>query len=1018
LTVIVLERLFSLKIFFKKPIAFRNPIETLGFENSCFFGWDMSNPYFKLKILFLVSAAALLSCEAKISVSTRAGQKAATVAVTATKVSATEANGTYISGQSLEITVTFSNTVNVTGTPTLTLATGSTPATATYKSGSGSNILKFNYTIGENDTSKDLDYTDEAALGLSGATLQDSAGGNVVSSLPKPGQSGSLGDSKNIVIVTKASLARSFNLDFGTSADYVRDETNVGVQGGYAKLNYVDDTHDAAEDFSKGTANGVVYDSSYLQLGTAGGCNALTTNCNELDSSWAPNWGSMVGYWKFNETSYVANQSNAVNDSRSSNHGIPRSTVTATQTAGQIKVGRGAASLNGTSDYFEINTSLDDNFGSGFSFSGWIRATSVTSNRPIFSNFNASNGSDGIVLKLASGKPTINLYDSGSGNYIGRTASITTLPVNTWYHIAATWDGTLASSGFRIYINGYRVDDTDSGSGTVNSFDQSLDPIVFGRDIPPGPGTFFSGQFDDFSFWTTVITQNQAAQIFDRQQAVYAGSYVSQAVDLGRSGSWTHLSWSPYLPYFKPLTAGVGNESLTEYPGLVNSSGVSGNSNLMTNLIAFYHLDSVNTTTWTDSVNGYNGTSGNNVALATDGLMSNAAVFDGNNDYIALTTNATMNTVQDNNYSLSAWVWIPRFPPGANETTDTGSFGVVMKSGLHSGLRVNTNGTAQFDHWLTGSVNEGSSGNTPVRPYYWAHLVGVLERTSGTAKIYLDGKLEGNNNTFTAGTATHNYGTTPWYIGIAQPGSGTYHWYHEGKIDEVGIWSRALSANEVRELYLRGANRIRAHVRSCSDSSCGGSDWNGSAGTTTSYLDEQQNCATVSSSTGACTGALKTTKPSYRFADFPMTVSDQRYFQYQMFLDSNDRNSLCSSATCSTYASSVGFQPQSRYYGGPTWIANKTGISGTSFRSLSAKTSGTCSVSYQVSGDGSKYYYWNGLQWNVAGDLSQGSSLVTINSNLSKLNLTKLYLKVLFSGDATQSCQIDELTGDYTSSSY
>ena len=52
----------------------------------------------------------------------------------------------------LGIQVTFSETVTVSGTPQLTLETGSDDAVVNYASGSGSNELTFTYTIsaGEN----------------------------------------------------------------------------------------------------------------------------------------------------------------------------------------------------------------------------------------------------------------------------------------------------------------------------------------------------------------------------------------------------------------------------------------------------------------------------------------------------------------------------------------------------------------------------------------------------------------------------------------------------------------------------------------------------------------------------------------------------------------------------------------------------------------------------------------------------------------------------------------------------
>ena len=80
------------------------------------------------------------------------------VAPTVTGVTSTTGNDSYKQGETIAITVAFSEVVNVTGTPQLTLETGGSDAVVDYSSGTGSNTLTFNYTIGSGETSSDLDY--------------------------------------------------------------------------------------------------------------------------------------------------------------------------------------------------------------------------------------------------------------------------------------------------------------------------------------------------------------------------------------------------------------------------------------------------------------------------------------------------------------------------------------------------------------------------------------------------------------------------------------------------------------------------------------------------------------------------------------------------------------------------------------------------------------------------------------------------------------------------------------------
>ena len=65
--------------------------------------------------------------------------------------------------------------VNKTGTPQLTLETGSSDAVVNYTSGSESNTLTFNYTVADGDSSTDLDYVYSNPFVFNGGTIKDAA---------------------------------------------------------------------------------------------------------------------------------------------------------------------------------------------------------------------------------------------------------------------------------------------------------------------------------------------------------------------------------------------------------------------------------------------------------------------------------------------------------------------------------------------------------------------------------------------------------------------------------------------------------------------------------------------------------------------------------------------------------------------------------------------------------------------------------------------------------------------------
>jgi len=124
---------------------------------------------------------------------------------TVSSLSSTTSNGSYKEGSVIAVTIAFSESVTVTGSPLLALETGTTDRNATYSSGSGSNSLTFNYTVQAGDTAADLDITSgTTSLDLNAGSIKDAANNDSSTALPEPGAANSLGLNKNIKIDTTA----------------------------------------------------------------------------------------------------------------------------------------------------------------------------------------------------------------------------------------------------------------------------------------------------------------------------------------------------------------------------------------------------------------------------------------------------------------------------------------------------------------------------------------------------------------------------------------------------------------------------------------------------------------------------------------------------------------------------------------------------------------------------------------------------------------------------------------------
>ena len=85
--------------------------------------------------------------------------------------------GPYRVGDNIEVTLTMSETVTITGTPRLTLVVGTTDKIMSYHSGSGTKALTFRYTVatGDGDDTNGVSVKTNS-LSLNGGTMKDDVG--------------------------------------------------------------------------------------------------------------------------------------------------------------------------------------------------------------------------------------------------------------------------------------------------------------------------------------------------------------------------------------------------------------------------------------------------------------------------------------------------------------------------------------------------------------------------------------------------------------------------------------------------------------------------------------------------------------------------------------------------------------------------------------------------------------------------------------------------------------------------
>ncbi|WP_421753260.1 LamG-like jellyroll fold domain-containing protein [Croceimicrobium sp.] len=140
--------------------------------------------------------------------------------------------------------------------------------------------------------------------------------------------------------------------------------------------------------------------------------------------------------------------------------------------------------------------------GSAISLEAWIFPTAWTTQVWQGNIINKENNSPdyGYMLRCGdNGKLNFNL---GNGSWNELTTAANTLSLNTWQHVAGTYDGSM----IRLYVNGIQV---DSASMSM-SFSSGLQNLTVGN-WSNTPDRAFMGSIDEVRVWNIVRTKGEIA---------------------------------------------------------------------------------------------------------------------------------------------------------------------------------------------------------------------------------------------------------------------------------------------------------------------------------------------------------------------------------------------------------------------------------------------------------------------------------------------------------------------------
>jgi len=144
--------------------------------------------------------------------------------------------------------------------------------------------------------------------------------------------------------------------------------------------------------------------------------------------------------------------------------------------------------------------------------------------------------------------------------------------------------------------------------------------------------------------------------------------------------------------------------------------------------------------------------------------------------------------------TISAWVKLATVPSGGTQ------YGAIAGAGYLTavngyGLSVDqTNWRFQARVGATVITAVSAHGSSAA----WTHVAGV--RTGGNCIIYVNGSTTAS----ASGALGDTTPTAQWSIGMRDVGTGTFAYGLNGAIDEVRIYNRALSLDEIKQLYRMG----------------------------------------------------------------------------------------------------------------------------------------------------------------------------------------------------------------------
>jgi subtilase family serine protease len=553
-----------------------------------------------------------------------------------------------------------------------------------------------------------------------------------------------------------------------------------------------------------------------------------SSNANLTVTPCDPAPSGLVGWWP--------GEGNA-NDIIGINNGTPVGGLSYTNG----EVGQ-AFYLNGTDAYVKVpaSSSLNVGLGSGMTIEGWINPSAIDTARPIVEWNNGSmwgvhlwDSQPASAYGTGPGCLYLNIQDAngtGPASYHTLASPAGIVRANVFQHVAFTYDRTSGLAA--IYLNGVVVAQQNLGTNFTPS--TSYD-FYLGARVNNTPPVVWAGSLDEFSLYNRVLSSNEittiyiagsAGKCFTPTAPAITSQPANQAVVVGQTATFS-VGASGTAPLNYQWTfdttniTGATNASLILNNVQLNQAGnysvqVSNfvNSVLSSNATLTVTLPPTNCVTapsglvgwWPGEGNANDVVGTNNGVLVngsyTNGEVGQAFALVGTNAYVRIPANPSLDVGLGGGMTIEGWInpsavnvekpildWDNGSTWGVHFFISTASIPYGTGPGC---LYANFRATDGNYHYL-------SSAAGLVQANVYQHVAFTYDKSSGLATIYLNGAVVALQNLGTNFTPQTSYDL---YLGsIVSNPSQASQW---AGLDEISLYNRALSSNEVAAIYLAG----------------------------------------------------------------------------------------------------------------------------------------------------------------------------------------------------------------------